>query len=94
MDKNGFFINKTVAKKLNKKENELLRNGYRSECFNSRGIHSVDPTAKPEKELAKKYTEQAQSAESEGYIRLSEVLKELAESYEEEAKRILENPYY
>lgn len=94
MDKNGFFINKTVAKKLNKKENKLLRSGYSSECFNSRGVHTVDPSAKPEKELAQKYREQAQSAESEGFVRLSEVMKELAESYEEEAKRILENPYY
>ena len=94
MDKTGFFINKTVAKKLNKKENKLLRNGYHSECFNSRGVHFVDKTAKREKELAEKYTEQAQSAESEGYVRLSSVLKELAENYEEEAKRILESPYY
>ena len=93
-DKSGLFINKEVANILNKKENELLRRAYRSECINSRGVHFVDKTAKQEKELAEKYTKQAQSAESEGYVRLSGVLKELAENYEEEAKRILENPYY
>lgn len=93
-DKSGLFINKEVANILNNKENELLRRAYRSECINSRGVHFVDKTAKQEKELAEKYTKQAQSAEREGYVRLSGILKELAENYEEEAKRILEKPYY
>ena len=92
-DKTGFFINKTVAKILNKKENEFLRRGYSSECINSRGVHTVDPSAKPEKELAEKYIQQAQSAESEGFVRLSFVLKEIAVSYEEEANRILNKTY-
>ena len=92
-DKTGFFINKTVAKILNKKENEFLRRGYSSECINSRGVHTVDPSAKPEKELAEKYTKQAQNAESEGFVRLSCILKEIAVSYEEEAKRILDKTY-
>lgn len=92
-DKSGLFINKTVANLLNRKENKLLRSGYKSECIESRGVHVVDKTAKQEKELAEKYIKQAQDLEAEGFARLAVIMKEVAESYEDEAKRIIETPY-
>lgn len=92
-DSDGFWINKTVAELLNHKDNEEVRRGFRSECINSRGVHSVDPTAKPEKDLSEKYKKQAESCESQGYGRLAKIMRDIAHSYEEEAKRILEGRY-
>ena len=57
---------------------------------NSRGAHWIDPTAKPEKELAAKYRQQASDVENHGYQRLAATLRGVADSYNREAERIVE----
>lgn len=89
-DEDGFWINKEVAEILNKKNYDSLRNGYYSEIINSRGCHWVDPTAKPEKELAKKYRNKAQECRNETFNRLASTLEDAAKNYEREAERILQ----
>ena len=89
-DPNGLWINKVVAGILNKKEFEDMRIGYSTGIFNSRGVHWVDPTGTPEKELAKKYYQQADDIELLGYYRFASTLKELSDSYDREAERIVE----
>lgn len=88
-DPSGLWINKTVAEELNKPEADDMRNGFRQELYNSRGVHWVDPTAKPELELADKYKKQAEDVENAGFHRLSEILKDLGKYYEGEAARII-----
>lgn len=88
VDNEGLWINKTIAEKLNDKDMEELRNGFRMGLFNSRGVHTVDPTGAPEKELAKKYRTQASDVEDEGFFRLATTLRKLAESYDLDAKRV------
>lgn len=58
-DKDGFWINHSVAKALNDKDSEGMRSGFYSEVINSRGVHWVDPTGAPEKALSEKYRKQA-----------------------------------
>jgi len=89
-DSNGLWINKVIAGILNKKEFEDMRIGYSTGIFNSRGVHWVDPTGVPEKELAKKYHQQADDIELIGYHRFASTLRELADSYDREAKNIVE----
>lgn len=89
-DPNGLWINKVVAGILNKKEFEDMRIGYSTGIFNSRGVHWIDPTGTPEKELAKKYYQQADDIELIGYHRFASTLRELADSYDREAERIVE----
>ena len=89
-DPNGLWINKIIAEFLNKKEYEHMRIGYSRGIFNSRGVHWVDPTGNPEKELAKKYRQQAEDIEMIGYHRFASTLRELADSYNREAKNIVE----
>ena len=68
-----------------------MRNGFDIGILNSRGAHFVDPTGKPEKELAAKYRQQAEDVENAGYFRFADTLRRLAVTYEDEAKRIIEN---
>lgn len=89
-DPSGLWINSTVAEAINAKDAEDLRRGFSSGILNSRGVHWVDPTGKPEKELAAKYKKQADEAEAQGYQRLASTLREVADSYKREAVRIIE----
>ncbi|OBZ35091.1 MULTISPECIES: hypothetical protein [Methanohalophilus] len=86
-DANGLWINHTIAEALNESDAESMRNGFSVELYNSRGAHVVDPTGKPERELAEKYRKQAEAVENAGYQRLAVTLRELADSYDKEATR-------
>lgn len=89
-DPSGLWIHHSVAKILNSKETSDMRSGFRTQLFNSRGVHWVDPTGNPERELADKYRKQADDLEAHGYHRFAETLRELAASYEREAERIVQ----
>jgi hypothetical protein len=89
-DQNGLWINQTVAEALNSDDGKDMRDGFRTAFFNSRGVHTVDPTGKPEKELADHYRQRASDVELAGYHRLAITLRGLAESYYHDAERIIE----
>ncbi|TLD42084.1 MAG: hypothetical protein JETT_1652 [Candidatus Jettenia ecosi] len=86
----GLWINKAAAEVLNRKDAEKMRDGLCLAIFNSRGVHAVDPTGKPEKELAQKYRQQANETENVGFHRLAASLRGLADSYDREANRIID----
>lgn len=65
-----------------------MRNGFRTQLYNSRGVHYVDPTGKPEKDLANKYREQAEAVDHAGFHRLAATLRELAEAYGRKAESV------
>lgn len=90
-DPDGLWIHKALAEALNEEDAERMRNGFDIGILNSRGAHFVDPTGKPEKELAAKYRQQAEEVENSGYHRFAITLRNLADSYEHDAKRIIEN---
>lgn len=83
------WINHSVADALNARDAEDMRRGFRTGIFNSRGVHWVDPTGKPERELAEQYRRKAEDVENAGYQRLAVTLRGLSESYEREAERIV-----
>lgn len=85
-DPDGLWIHRSAAAALNAKDANEMRIGFKSELYNSRGAHFVDPTGKPERELASKYQAQAEAVEVVGYHRLATTLRELAASYEREAE--------
>lgn len=88
-DAGGLWINKVIAEELNKSDAEDMRNGYRTEIYNSRGVHWIDPTGKPELELSAKYKKQADDVENAGYQYLASMLRGLAKSYERDAERVI-----
>ena len=89
-DPEGLWIHRALAQALDAEDAEKMRHGFEIGIFNSRGVYCVDPTGKPEKELAAKYRQQAEEVENAGYYRLAITLRNLADSYEHEAERIIE----
>lgn len=87
-DPAGLWIHRSVAAALNARDAEDMRGGFVAELYNSRGVHWVDPTGKPEKELEATYRERAEAVERAGYLRLAATMRELADAYEREAKRV------
>jgi len=89
-DPDGLWINHAAAEVLNAKDTEKMRHGFSLAIRNSRGMHWVDPSGKPELELREKYRKQAEDVENAGYQRLAATLRQLADSYADEARRIIE----
>ena len=89
-DKSGLWINKTVAKTLDRNDSLSMRSGYNMGIRNARGIHEVDETGEAEASLRDKWQNRADEIETLGFINLTTSLRELAETYERERMRIIE----
>lgn len=88
-DPEGLWIHIAIAGALNAKEAEEMRSGFRTGIFNSRGVHCVDPTGKPERDLAEKYKSQADDVESADFFRLANTMRGLSDSYAREAEQVV-----
>jgi len=88
-DTAGLWINRNAAEVLDDKDADQIRHGFWLEAIYSRGPHKVDPSGKPEMDLAEKYNRQAEEIENAGYPRFAVTLREIAEYYNREAKRII-----
>lgn len=87
-DPGGLWIHRGVAAALNAKDAEDMRTGFRTELFNSRGAHWVDPSGREELALAKEFEGKADGLEEAGFHRLAGTLREMAASYKHEAKQV------
>ena len=63
-----------------------MRSGFQTELFNSRGLYRFTGGS-DESKLAAKYRSQAEQVESQGYHRLANTLRELAEMYDRHAEQ-------
>ena len=88
-DPSGLWIRHSIANALNDIDGQDLRSGYSSGWYNSRGVHHIHPTGKPELELAADFREKADAVENERFQRLATTLRELAKGYDNEANRIV-----
>ena len=88
-DPDRLWIHHSAAQALNDVNAEKMRDGYNTGVFNSRGAHAVDPTGKPERELAERWRKKAEDVENAGYQRFATTLRRLAEGYDREAERIV-----
>ena len=90
-DPDGLWIHRAVATVLDENNHEAykMRRGFYNGTFNSRGFHRIDPTGKPEKDLAEQFRNKAEEIENAGFHRLADTLRGLAEKYDDEAKRII-----
>ena len=85
-DPEDLWIHRTVASALNARDAKKMRDYFWIGILNSRGVHKIDPTGKPERELAEKYKQKAEEVEDAGYHRFADTLRRLAERYEREAE--------
>lgn len=88
-DPAGLWIRRAVAASLNDRESDDMRAGFRTGIYNARGVHWVDPTGKPEKELAEQFRRKAEQVENAGFQRVAVTLRGLADEYDHEAERIV-----
>jgi hypothetical protein len=88
-DPDGLWIRRAVATALNDREADDMRDGYRTGTYNLRGVHWVDPTGNPERELAEQFRSKAEEVENAGFQRFAVTLRSLADSYDHEAERII-----
>lgn len=87
-DPNGLWIHRAVASALNDREADKMRVGFRTGIYNSRGVFTVDPTGKSERELAGKFRTKAEQVENAGFPRFAVTLRDLANGYDREAGRV------
>jgi hypothetical protein len=85
-DPGGLWIHQAAAAALNGRDVEAMRDGFRTQLFNSRGVFSPTGGA-GERALAAKYKERAAQVDEAGFTRLATTLRDLADSYERYAKR-------
>jgi hypothetical protein len=85
-DPDGLWIHRVAATVLNSKDAGDMRDGFRIELFNQRGVHAFT-AGREEIKLATKYRGLAADVELAGFHRLASILVELAESYERDASR-------
>jgi hypothetical protein len=85
-DADGLWIDRGAAEILNAKDASDMRDGFRVELFNSRGVHGFT-AGQAELEIAQGYRKRAAALDDSGFHRLSATLGELAESYELDAAR-------
>lgn len=90
-DPDGLWIHRTVAAALNDREADDMRAGFKTGTYNSRGAHWVDPSGKPERELAEQFRSKAEDVENAGFQRFAVTLKALADGYDWEAERVINN---
>jgi len=86
-DPDGFWISHSAAKVLDMPDAKLLREGFLTEALNSRGFQFIDPTGKPEFDLAEEYRSKAEKTDKAGYPHLASTLRDIAKRLEEEGKR-------
>ena len=89
-DPDGLWIHRDVAYALNSKDAVDMRRGFGTATINSRGAHFVDPSGRPERELARGFRRQAEDVENAGYARFAVALRDLADNYDRDADRIVE----
>ncbi len=88
-DASGLWIDRRIAKLLDQKDNEDLRNGYYVATFNSRGAHFVDFTGEEDIKLSNIFLDKADKLEKEDFINFAKTLRLLANNYENEAKKAI-----
>jgi hypothetical protein len=87
-DSDGFWINRHIAKFLNNKTMDTLREYYVSATLEARGAHEISPSALPERLLAKKYEQRADQCEASGFFRIAIALRQIRQYYDDFAKTI------
>lgn len=88
-DSGGFWLDKGVAALLNERDAKPMREGFRTELYNKRGVvgFTADTAGDAEDKLATEYEARAEDTERAGFPRLAIPLRELAEGYRKDAER-------
>jgi len=83
------WIDESVARELDAKENVDLRRGFSIGTQNQRGAHWGDPKGKPEFDMSNDYRKKAVAVEKLGLRRFGENLRQIADDYKRQGQQIV-----
>lgn len=92
-DPNGLWIQKDIASALNAKDVPTMRSGFTVGLFNKRGVHGFS-SGYEEKQLASEYRDKAIALADNGFHRLADSVRNIAEDYERQAQRESESDVF
>ena len=85
-DPEGLWIHKSIAVALDSKDVPEMRRALTTGLFNKRGVHGFSH-GEEEKQIAADYRQKAKALSDSGFHRLADVVRGLAEGYEQDAER-------
>ena len=90
-DSSGLWIQESIAKLIDERDNKEMREGFKNEIYNSRGVHTV--SSEESKKLGNYWKKRAEEVGKLGFIRFETTLKSIANDYFHESELIAENKY-
>ena len=85
-DPDGLWIHKTISHALDAKDVPEMRSGFTTGLFNKRGVHGFS-SGKEEFRIAAMYRDKANSLAKNGFHRIADSVRRLAENHERDAGR-------
>ncbi|MDD4964071.1 MAG: hypothetical protein PHI11_09160 [Gallionella sp.] len=85
-DPDGLWIRKAIAAALDAKDAPEMRSAFTSGLFNKRGVHGFS-AGKEEQMIAINYREKANALADNGFHRVADAVRKLAQNYENDAIR-------
>lgn len=85
----GLWIDKSVAQYLDEEDFNEIREGFNTGIYNSRGIHSVDPTGTDEANLRDYWAGRADKVEESGFLNFAISLRKLSSGFERDRNRVI-----
>ncbi len=85
-DQESLWIHKSIAEALDAKDVPEIRRAFTTGLFNKRGVHRFSHGVE-EKEMAADYRRKAKALSDNGFHRVADVVRGLAETYEKDAER-------
>lgn len=92
-DPGGLWIHKSVATALDAKDVPEMRRAFTTGLFNMRGVHGFSH-GEEERRIAADYRQKAKALSDNGFHRLADSVRQLAESYEHDAQRESERDFF
>jgi hypothetical protein len=85
-DPGGLWIHKYIAKALDSRDVPEMRRAFTSGLFSKRGVHSFS-RGEEEKQIATNFRAKAKALLDNGFNRVADAVRGLAEQYERDAER-------
>jgi hypothetical protein len=92
-DPDGLWIHKSIAAALDAKDVPEIRSAFTTGLFNSRGVHGFS-AGKEEQIIAAIYRNKANALAENGFHRIADTVRKLAENYEHDAVREAERDIF
>ena len=77
---------RSIAGALDSKDVQEMRRAFTTGLFNERGVHGFSH-GEDERQIAADYRQKAKALSDNGFHRVADVVRSLAEGYEQEAER-------